>query len=81
LTWNKDIPMSYLEPKWQTLLRAILVYITCEGRYNRVMYYHFKQLNHFTGREHLNLPYFFHRTLTKMAKQVKAQPTKVISII
>jgi hypothetical protein len=81
LTWKKDIPMSYLESKWQTLLRAILVYITCEGRYNRVMYYHFKLLNHFTGREHLNLPYFFHRTLTKMAKQVKAQPTKVISRI
>jgi hypothetical protein len=57
LTWKKDIPMSYLEPKWQLLLKAILVYITCEGHYNRVMYYHFKLLNHFTGREHLNLPY------------------------
>jgi hypothetical protein len=81
LTWKKDIPMSYLESKWQTLLRAILVYITCEGCYNRVMYYHLKLLNHFTGREHLNIPYFFHRTLIKMAKQVKTQPTKVISRI
>jgi hypothetical protein len=81
LTWKKDIPMSYLELKWQTLLKAILVYITCEGRYNRVMYYHFKLLNHFTGREHLNIPYFFHKTLIKMEKQVKAQPTKVASRI
>jgi hypothetical protein len=81
LTWKKDIPLSYLEPKWQTLLKAILVYITCEGRYNRVLYYHFKLLNHFTGREPLNIPYFFHKTLTKMAKQVKAQPTKVASRI
>jgi hypothetical protein len=81
LTWKKDIPMSYLETKWQTLLKAILVYITCEGRYNRVMYYHFKLLNHFTGREHLNIPYFFHKTLIKMAKQVKAQPTKFSSKI
>jgi hypothetical protein len=81
LTWKKDIPMSYLETKWQTLLKAILVYITCEGRYNRVMYYHFKLLNHFTGREHLNIPYFFHKTLIKMEKQVKAQPTKVASRI
>jgi hypothetical protein len=79
LTWKKDIPMSYLESKWQSLLRAILVYITCEGRYNRVMYYHFKLLNHFTGREHINMPYFFHKTLTKMARQVKAQPAKVVS--
>jgi hypothetical protein len=60
-------------------MREILVYITCEGRYNRVMYYHFKLLNHFTGREHINMPYFFHKTLTKMARQVKAQPTKVVS--
>jgi hypothetical protein len=81
LTWKKDIPLSYLEPKWQTLLKAILVYITCEGRYNRVLYYHFKLLNHFTGREPLNIPYFFHKTLTKMEKQVKAQPTKVSSRI
>jgi hypothetical protein len=81
LTWKKDIPLSYLEPKWQTLLKAILVYITCEGRYNRVLYYHFKLLNHFTGREPLNMPYFFYRTLIKMAKQVQAQPTKVSSWI
>jgi hypothetical protein len=81
LIWKKDIPMSYLETKWQTLLKAILVYITCEGRYNRVLYYHFKLLNHFTGREPLNIPYFFHKTLIKMAKQVKAQPTKVSSRI
>jgi hypothetical protein len=79
LIWKKDIPMSYLEPKWQSLLKEILVYITCEGRYNRVMFYHFKLLNHFTGREPINLPYFFHKTLTKMARQVKSQPAKVIS--
>jgi hypothetical protein len=81
LTWKKDIPLSYLEPKWQTLLKAILVYITCEGRYNRVLYYHFKLLNHFTGREPLNIPYFFYKTLIKMEKQVQAQPTKVSSRI
>jgi hypothetical protein len=81
LTWKKDIPLSYLEPKWQTLLKAILVYITCEGRYNRVLYYHFKLLNHFTGREPLNMPYFFYKTLVKMEKQVQAHPTKVSSRI
>jgi hypothetical protein len=41
------------------------------------MFYHFKLLNHFTGREPINLPYFFHKTLTKMARQVKVKPTKV----
>jgi hypothetical protein len=81
LIWKKDIPLSYLEPKWQALLKAILVFITCEGRYNRVLYYHFKLLNHFTGREPLNMPYFFYKTLVKMSKQVQAHPTKVASRI
>ena len=56
-----------------------LVYITCEGRYNRVMIYHFKLMNHFTGRSPLNLPFYLHKSLTKMAHQVKSQPTKIAS--
>ena len=32
---KKRIPSSYIEEKWQHFLKAILVYITCEGRYNR----------------------------------------------
>ena len=73
LTWKKDIPMSYMEPK------SIFVYITCERRYNRVMFYHFKLLNHFTGRSPINLPFYLHKALMKMARQVKAKPTKVAS--
>jgi hypothetical protein len=61
LIWKKDIPLSYLEEKWQHLLKSIFVYITCEGRYNRVMIYHFKLMNHFTGRSPLNLPYYLHK--------------------
>jgi hypothetical protein len=34
-----------------------------------------------TGREPLNIPYFFYKTLIKMEKQVQAQPTKVSSRI
>ena len=58
-------------------MKAILVYITCEGRCNRVMIYHFKLMNHFIGRCPLNLPLYLHKSLTKMAHQVKAQPTKI----
>jgi hypothetical protein len=31
LIWKKDIPISFLEEKWQQLLKAIMVYITYEG--------------------------------------------------
>jgi hypothetical protein len=79
IIWKRDIPMSFLEPKWHSLLKEIFVYITCEGRYNRVMFYHFNRLNHFTGRDRINLPFYFHKTLTKMARQVKIKPTKVAS--
>jgi hypothetical protein len=71
--------MSFLEPKWKALLKAIFLYITCEGRYNRVMSYHFKLLNHFTGKSPINLPFYLHKSLTKRAKQVKVKPTKVVS--
>jgi hypothetical protein len=81
LTWKKEIPISYLEPKWQSLLKDIFVYIAYEGRYNRVMLYHFKLLNHFTGRSPINLPFYLHKALTKMSKQVKAKPTKVARIL
>ena len=39
--------------------------------------YHFKLMNHFTGKNPLNLPFYLHRSLGKMAHQVKAQPSKI----
>ena len=67
ITLKKNIPRSYLEEKWQHFLKSIQVYITCEGRYGRVMFYHFKLMNHFTGRCPLNLPFYLHKSLTKIA--------------
>ena len=58
-------------------MKEILVYITCEGRYNRVMIYHFKLMNHFTGRIPLNMHFYLYKILTKMAHQVRAKPTKI----
>jgi len=77
ITWNKDVPMSYLEEKWKHILKSTQVYITREGWYSRVMIYHFKLMNHFTGRTPLNLPYYIHRNLTKMAHQVHAKPNQM----
>jgi hypothetical protein len=68
--------MSFLEDKWHNLLKSILVYITYEGRYCRVMIYHFKLMNHFIGRTPLNLSYYLYRSLKKMAYQVQEKPSK-----
>jgi len=77
LTWKKEVPADFLKPEWQALLKAIKLYITCEGRFHRVMVYHFKLLNHFTGRQPINLPHYLHQTLKKMSKQVQAKPSKL----
>ena len=74
---KKSVPSSWLEERWKQLLKAIVVYITCEGRYNRAMIYHFKLINHFTGKSPLNFPLHLHKILGKMAHQVKAQPTNI----
>ena len=65
VVWNKSVPYSWLEERWQQLMKAIVVYITCEGRYNRAMIYHFKLMNHFTGKRLLNLLFYLHRAWQK----------------
>jgi hypothetical protein len=65
-----------LEDKWKKLLKVIQVYITCEGRYGRVMLYHFRLINHFMGINPLNLLRYLHRSLTKMAQKFQAKPDK-----
>ena len=50
VVWKKSVPSTLPEERWQQLLKAIMVYITCEGRYNRAMIYHFKVMNHFQER-------------------------------
>ena len=77
MVWKKSVPSSWLKERWHQLLKAIVVYITCEGRYNRAIIYHFKLMNHFIGKIPLNFPFYLHRSLGKMSHQVKAQPTKI----
>ena len=77
VVWKKNVTSSWLGERWQQLLNSIMVHITYEGRCNKVMIYHFNLVNHFIGRSPLNLPFYLHRNLTKMAHQVKAQPTKI----
>ena len=57
IIWKKNVPSSWLEENWQQLLKAIVVYLTYEGRYSRAMIYHFNLMNHFTGKISLNLPF------------------------
>jgi hypothetical protein len=51
--------VSYLDEEWQHLFKGIQLYITSEGRFDKLMMYHFKLMDHFSGKTPINLPYFF----------------------
>jgi hypothetical protein len=66
ITWKKSMLVSHLEDEWHDLFKGIQLYITSEGRHDKLMLYHFKLLDHFTGKTLLNLPFFLHKSLTKV---------------
>jgi hypothetical protein len=69
--------VSYLYEEWKDLFKGIQLYITSEGRYDKLMMYHFKLLDHFIGKTPINLPYFLYQSLTKVCKRIRAQPLSV----
>jgi hypothetical protein len=69
--------MSYLEYEWQDLFKGIQLYLTSEGRYDKLMLYHFRLLDHFTGKFLLNLPFFLHKSLTKVCNKIRAEPFSI----
>ena len=64
-------PFSYLLERYAPLMRQIIKYFTCEGRYSRLYSYHIRLLMHFTRVNLLNLPYYLYRSIDKMASVVK----------
>jgi hypothetical protein len=41
------------------------------------MLYHFRLLDHFTGKVLLNFPFFLHRSLTKVCNRIRAEPFSI----
>ena len=70
---NNPIPRSCIKDNYAKLLFNIQRYFTCESRYHKVYTYHFKLLLHFTGMISLDLLFFLHRSLSKMADKVQAK--------
>ena len=64
-------PFSHLLERYALLMRLIIKYFTCEGRYSRIYSYHIRLLMHFTRVKLLNLPYYLYRSIEKMASVVK----------
>jgi archaellum component FlaC len=75
--WAKGMLISYLDEEWQLLFKGIQLYITSEGRYDKLMMYHFKLMDHFSGRTPISLPYFLYHSLIKVCNRIRAQPLSI----
>ena len=60
-----------MEDRFAPLMKIIIKYFTCEGRFSRLYAYHIRLLMHFTRVRMMNIPYFIFRNIEKMAIIVK----------
>jgi hypothetical protein len=79
--WTKGMLVSYLDEEWQHLFKGIQLYITSEGRYDKLMMYHFKLMDHFSGKTPINLPYFLYHSLIKVCNRIRARPLSIKSTL
>jgi hypothetical protein len=64
---DRGLPAKMLKLRWYDLLMIIKHFVTCEGRYGFIFLFHLHLLMVFMGFK-LNMPYYQHRSLLKMAK-------------
>ena len=60
-------PFSHLLEIYAPLMRIIMKYFTCEGRFSSLYSYHLRLLMHFTRVRMLHLPYYLYRIIDKMS--------------
>ena len=69
--FRKGIPSSELKSKWRNFLVIIQKFVTCEGRFRCVSFYHIRLLMNFFEEHEMNLPYFLLNSLKKMSRNVQ----------
>ena len=60
-------PFSHFLERYAPLMRVIMKYFTCEGRFSRLYSYHIRFLMHFTRVKILHFPYYLYRSLDNMS--------------
>ena len=71
---NSIFPFSHLLERYAPLMRIIMKYFTCEGRFSRLYSYHIILLMHFTRAKLLHFPYFLYRSIDNMSYIVQKRP-------
>ena len=64
-------PFKFLKDKYAPMMKIIMKYFTCEGRFSRLYTYHIRILMHFTRVRMMNIPYFMCQNIEKMTTLVQ----------
>jgi hypothetical protein len=72
--WSLGISILWLKEEWRGILSIIQRYITGEGRFSIIHFYHIRFLVHLNGDKELNLPFYLLKILTKMSKRIQNYP-------
>ena len=57
-----------MRDEYAPLMRLIMKYFSCEGRFSRLYAYHIRLLMHFTRVRMMSLPFFICNKIEKMKK-------------
>ena len=64
-------PFRFLRDEYAPLMKLIIRYFSCEGRFSRLYAYHVRLLMHFTRVRMMNIPYFMFRNIERMVVLVQ----------
>ena len=68
---SRVFPFWFLKESYAPLMRLIIRYFNCEGRFSRLYAYHIRLLMHFMRVKIMNIPYFMCRNIEKMTTLVQ----------
>ena len=72
-TLSIGVPMAHIQDQFYQFLKILQKHFTCEWRFTMVYHYHIKLLMHFTGKKVMNMSFYLHRILGKMAYKVQGK--------
>ena len=67
------IPFRYLLEKYAPLMKVVIKFFTCDGRFSILYTYHIRVLMHFTTLKPLNMCNYLCRSLIKMSEKVQVK--------
>ena len=63
---TRVFPFRFLRDEYAPLMRLIMKYFSCEGRFSCLYAYHIRLLMHFTRVRMMSLPFFIYGNIERM---------------